>query len=262
MLPRLQVCALAASLLASCAAEAAHRPVPFEFEPTPVIHGSGGSSTGEGVQSSRWHASSMEEPRKWRPSSELPLWNRNQLLLQGYFGAGVYDRIQLDGDSTIDDDATAPLFGGGALWKLAGERVDIGLEAMFNWGGNAEVVAFSSTGAGLVVAVDANVTVFELYGGPFISMFIDRRLRLYASAGPQMEWVEYNEFDPDLDTDVESTAFGVGGYARAGIELLLDTGTLIGIGVRRSQATVDLPDGRGELDLEGTQYLFTVTQGL
>jgi hypothetical protein len=193
-----------------------------------------------------------------------PVWERYQLLLQGYAGWGYYDNVTLDGDpsSSIDDSTSAGLVGGGAQWKLGGDTIDFGLEGMFNISGRGDVVAFSSTSAGAVVAVDADLAVFELYGGPFASVFLGRHLRAYASAGPQAQWVDYTQFDPDLNEDVDSNASGVGTYARVGLELVLESRTMIGLGVRWSKWSVDLPDDRGQLDLEGLQYLFTVTQGL
>ena len=57
------------------------------------------------------------------------------------------------------------------------------------------------------------------------------------------------------------TGFGVGWYARTGIEYLLNPGMMMGIGARWSDSRVDLGSELGDLELDGTQVFLTVTKG-
>ena len=67
-----------------------------------------------------------------------------------------------------------PVLGGGAQWKLAGERLDLGLEALLSFSSRSNLQAFSSSGGTTTVAFDVDLLLVELYGGPFVSKFIGR----------------------------------------------------------------------------------------
>jgi hypothetical protein len=194
-------------------------------------------------------------------------WEPEQMVLQGFVGANIYDTVSRTGGASQPVDGSGaeasqmPALGGGAQWKLAGERLDFGLEAMFSFGGRANATAFVAGGGGAAVAVNIDMLAFELYGGPFVSCFIGERARVYASTGPLMEWADYNQEFSDTGSTDSGTGFGTGWYARTGFEFALSDNTLIGFGVRWSEATVDLDSGLGELSVEGMQYVFTVTEG-
>jgi len=204
----------------------------------------------------------------YEPSSRLaPLaWAPEQPVMQGFFGAGTYDTFQRTGGSTPDvdgagDSTQVPVIGGGAQWKLGGERVDYGLELMFSFGGRANATAFAVGGGGAAVAVSVDMLAFELYGGPFVSCFVGERSRVYVSAGPLMEWADYSQEFASAGTSDSGTGFGTGFYARTGFEFALSDNTLLGLGLRWSEATVDLGAGLGDLDVEGFQFVLTVTEG-
>ena len=125
----------------------------------------------------------------------------------------------------------------------------------FSWESGA--TAFASGGGGAVLAVDVDMLVFDLYGGPFASVFLGEKLRAYVAAGPLLNWVRYDQEGSALDADGDG--FGVGYYARTGLELALP-GSMLGVGVRWSDSTTDLDGGLGELELEGFQVAFTVSR--
>ena len=82
----------------------------------------------------------------------------------------------------------------------------------------------------------------------------------YAGAGPLLQFANYDqEFGGTSDN---GSGFGFGGYARTGLELVLGSGAMVGIGARWSNSTVDLDGGLGDLEIEGTQLMLTVSQGL
>jgi hypothetical protein len=184
------------------------------------------------------------------------------MLTQGYFGAVLYKGDRTGGSrpavSVDDDDLEVPTFGGGAMWKLGGDNIDMGLEAMMSFGWRADAAAVAVGGGGAAVAVDVDLFVFDLYGGPFISMFLGRSVRAYVSAGPLMQWAQYEE--ASVFDDGNSSGFGFGYYARTGVEFVLGGGTMIGMGVRWSDTEVDLDNGLGDLDLTGLQIALTFSQ--
>ncbi len=189
-------------------------------------------------------------------------WRPGEALLQGYFGAVLYEGERSGGarpDVGMDyDEMQLPTLGGGGQWKLAGEHVDFGLEGMlaFNWRSGAS--AYVVGGGGATVAVDVDLFVFDLYGGPFASVFLGDRVRAYASAGPLMQWAQYEESSV-LD-DGNSSGFGLGVYARTGLEFAVGPNSLVGFGVRWSDAKVDLGGDDGDLDVSGVQLAVTFSQ--
>jgi len=206
-----------------------------------------------------------EEVQSWQLQG--PRWEKGHAAMQGFFGASFYDTVERTGGSTPDVDGSdedasqAPVIGGGGQWKLAGERVDLGLEAMFGFSGRANATAFAAGGMGAAIAVDVDMLLFELYGGPFASVFLGDNARVYASAGPLMQWADYEQDSSVAGIDEDGSGFGTGWYARTGIEFGVGHGTMAGLGVRWSDSTIDLGSDVGDLDLEGFQVVLTVTRG-
>jgi hypothetical protein len=191
-----------------------------------------------------------------------PRWRQGAPLMQGFFGAVLYEGERSGGTRPeVDieyDDMQVPTIGGGAQWKLAGDRIDIGVEAMLAFSWRSDATAIAVGGGGAAVAVDVDLFVFDLYGGPFASMFLGDNVRLYASVGPLMQWAEYEE--SSLFDDGNSSGFGLGYYARTGLELMVGRGSMIGMGVRWSDSAVDLSSESGDLDLRGVQIALTFSQ--
>jgi len=184
-------------------------------------------------------------------------------VLQGYLGVTLLDEFKRSGGSGPDVDGsdidTLPLIGGGAQLKLGGERVDWGVEGMlaFNWRANA--VAFTSAGGGGTVAVDVNLLVLELYGGPFASMFLGNDWRAYVSAGPLVQFAHYDQDGAAINDS--GSGFGVGTYARTGFEYRWSNDTMVGLGARWFDSRIDLDSGLGNIDLSGGQVYLTLTRG-
>lgn len=189
-------------------------------------------------------------------------WRNGETLLQGFFGVSEYTNVGIDGatDGDSGDLDQVPLIGGGGQWKMGGERVDLGLEGLLSFGGRANAEAFAIGGSGAAVAVDVDLLIFELYGGPFASMFVGEKLRLYGAAGPLLQWADYVQ--DNGTTEVDGSGFGSGWYARAGFEFALPSRSFLGMGVRWSDSTVDLGSGVGDLDVEGFQIFVTLSRGI
>lgn len=205
-----------------------------------------------------------EKRRKPEDWLDVQRWERGELRLQGYLGARVLDKIERNygggvTDGTDEELSQLPSIGGGALWKFGGDRVDFGFEGLFgaNWRTNA--LAFSSNG-GAVIAVDADILLLDFYGGPFINVPLGKRARVYAAAGPMVQFAQYEESDSSLPEGSYSTGFGTGWYARAGLEVLVGDGLYAGIGARRSESSISLSEDMGTLDLEGIEFFFSMTQ--
>ena len=190
-------------------------------------------------------------------------WREGQVVKQGYFGAAFLE-IERSGGSLaplFDDDFSSPTLGGGAQVKLSGDKVDFGLEGLLALSWRGDVAAFASTGGGAAVAVDVDLLVWDLYGGPFVSVFLGDRMRVYASAGPLIRWGWYDQDGPTAFTSGDGSGFGWGYYARTGIEFGIARNMMIGVAARWTDTEIDLSGGFGDLEVRGVEALLTVTHG-
>jgi hypothetical protein len=214
-------------------------------------------------------APGMMDRRNPPPPSQMkkPLWPVGHTVMQGFLGAYEFETVETNGgdspdiDGSDDDLSQLPAIGGGGQWKLLGNRLDFGFEAMISFGWRANATAFAAGGGGAVVAVDVDMFLIDLYGGPFLSVFLGERVRAYGAAGPLMQWSEFDQDGPD-ELDSDGSGFGTGWYARTGLELRVRPGLMVGGGVRWTDSTIDLDNDMGDLDLEGLQWAFTVSTGI
>jgi hypothetical protein len=211
---------------------------------------------------------------KWRRADPEPetrrfplAWSPGEVLLQGTIGALYLSDFSVDASGSppveLDDDEIEilPAIGGGAQWKLAGNRIDFGLEGLLAMSGRTDLEAFVSTGGSTVAAFDVSLLVLEAYGGPFVSTFLGRTLRVYGGGGPLLQWASYEQ-DDDLDDSEDADGSGGGVYARAGFEFLLPSGKLVGFGARWTDSSIDLGGDFGDLDMSGLEVFVTYSYGL
>jgi hypothetical protein len=186
--------------------------------------------------------------------------------MQGYFGVLMLAEAERSSgslppvDGADDDLASMPTLGGGAMYKIGGQRVDWGVEGMLGFSGRADATAFYAGGGGAAIAVDIDLLVFDLYGGPFVSVFLGNRLRVYGAAGGLLQWASYDQSGSSAIDTGDGSGFGSGYYVRGGAEISLSPGTLLGFGVRWSESEVDLSGNLGNLDLAGTQAVVTISR--
>lgn len=190
-------------------------------------------------------------------------WVDGQPLMHGFLGLSQFSSVEA-GDGDIDGDAgdldELPLIGGGAQWRLGGRRFDLGLEGLLSFSGRANAAAFVSTGGGAALAVDVDLLLFQVFGGPFASLFLGDRLRLYGGAGPLLQFADYDQTGNGLADS--GSGFGYGWYARTGVEYALKSRNLVGLGVRWSDTSVDLGSSLDDLEIDGLELVLTVSRGL
>ncbi|HEX6886301.1 MAG TPA: hypothetical protein VF530_23200 [Planctomycetota bacterium] len=194
-------------------------------------------------------------------------WQVGQVLLQGFGGVKYLSDFRLDGNGSgpieLDEDEVEvlPMVGGGAQWKLTGRAFDLGLEGFLSFAGRSDLEAFAAGGGGAVVAIDVNLLLFEAYGGVFASRFLGERVRLHGGVGPLLSWVSYDPDDDDGGSGDDADGSGGGAYARAGLEFLLPSGRLAGLGVRWSESSIDLGRELGDLELGALELFVSYSYG-
>lgn len=206
-------------------------------------------------------ASGRTIPQQDRASNRASKPVKVQVLI----GASFFDDLEFErtaGGSTVEVDLTeVPAFGIAGQRPLAGGRLEVGFEAglMFSWWHDDAQVFAPGTGT-VIVRLDNWLWLTDVSVGAYVSTVLADRVRLYAGVGPLLMFGY-------LDTHTESfaeteTEFGVGGYARGGVEIGLADGSFLGLGVRGLTTTVEFEDGQAAAHVEGWQAMFTFTQRL
>lgn len=238
---RVPIALLASLAVASCAASPPAAPPPRAYAPLAPPR------------------AEPERARQVRAPDPYP----GQPLMQGYFGATRIESFELTGGGALveePDIVQTPFLGGGGQWALGGGRVDLGVEAGLAFSFRTDGGAFASGPDGAVVAVDVDLLLVDLYGGLFASTFLGERWRVYGAAGPLMQLASLDTEGEGVDDS--GSGFGLGYYLRGGIEFVLASHTMIGLGARWSQSTIDFSDGFGDVGLDLSQLYFSVTTGL
>jgi hypothetical protein len=205
----------------------------------------------------------VQGPPRRRPDMD---WQKGEVLMQGFFGWTDYSKVSVNdgiGDHVDGDNGdvdSMPFIGGGAQYKMGGDRISLGLEGMFSFGGRANAAAVAVGGGGAVVAVDVDLFVFDMYGGPFISIPLGDKMRVYGAVGPLLQWGDYDQHGNNLHAN--GSGFGTGWYARTGFEFEVGSRTYLGFGARWSDSSIDLSGTPHDLDLEGLEYMITVSTGI
>src|SRR6185436_15697759 len=118
-------------------------------------------------------------------------------------------------------------------------------------------------GGSVVVVADNDIFLFDFFGGPFFDLMLGQRTRVYVGAGPLLQWGSVDlDWNQPIQGHVHSSdsGFGVGWYARTGIEFAMRPGLQIGFGIRWVDSYLDLSGDIDRLDFEGEQYYLTVTE--
>jgi len=193
----------------------------------------------------------------------------NPYIVQALLGAVQYEDLKFgveDGDGEIDL-SLIPQLGAGWGTIPKGDRFQYGLECSFLLGFKIDNISFSSTSSGgATIRISSSMWMFDLAGGPYASLFLDKkhRVRIYASGGPLMTYADYSS-DRDDGVIIEETsesAFGLGLYARTGFEFRIYEAGMLGLGVRGSWANLDFSEVGGSSKLTGVAAFVSFTAGL
>ena len=197
-------------------------------------------------------------------------WGENYTV-QSLLGVVQYENLKFNVEGTTKeiDLSLLPQLGAGWGTLPRGDRFQYGLECSFLMGFMADDISFiSAGGSGLYVKISTSMWMFDLAGGPYANLFLDKnhKVRIYAAAGPLMTYANYRSRREDASlpedtTDYES-AFGIGVYARTGFEFRIYEAGMLGLGVRGSWANIDLSDVGGSSELTGLAAFVSFTAGL
>jgi hypothetical protein len=200
--------------------------------------------------------------------SEYDTWDKNYAV-QALLGAMKFDDLEFeveDGQKEEADLSTIPQLGGAWGTLPKGDRFQYGLECSFLMGFRVKDLEYLVINSGLRAEVSVSLWTFDLAGGPYASLFLDKgkKVRLYGGAGPLMMYADYNsdkDLSDDTTDDEDESAFGVGVYARAGLEIRMYKYGMLGMGVRSIYADIDFNEVKGTSDVRGIAAFVTFTAG-
>ncbi len=203
-------------------------------------------------------------------------WDKNYTV-QALLGAVQFENLKIDdesgnGDPAEIDLALIPQFG--AAWGTMpkDDRFQYGLEASFLLGLRFDDINYASVGgSGLYVSISTSMWMFDLAGGGYASLFLDknRKTRIYVGGGPLMVYADYSSEREETDSvgeeetfDNNESAFGIGAYARAGFEFRIYEQGMLGLGARGTWSSLDLSEIGGSTELTGYAAFVSFTAGL
>ncbi|MCB9913999.1 MAG: hypothetical protein H6828_02480 [Planctomycetes bacterium] len=210
---------------------------------------------------------SREPSLPYAPLGTLTDMTPGQTNVQGLVGASFHAQADRSGgpvppaDPQPEEFEQMPTLGGVFQTALWDGTLDAGLEV----GGtlsfrSGDGYVFASGSGGGVVAVDIDLSLLDVFGGPFVSLPLGDEVRAYAAAGPLLQFVSWQQSGPGVEQN--GSGFGTGLYARSGLELEVHDNLLVGLCVRWYGSHSTLSDSLGHLDLSGTQVLVSFTAGL
>lgn len=200
--------------------------------------------------------------------SEYDTWEQNYAV-QALLGAMKFKDLEFtveEGQDEETDLSLIPQVGGAWSTLPKGDRFQYGLECSFLLGFQFDDLEYLVINSGLRAKVSVSLWTFDLAGGPYASLFLDKekRVRIYGGAGPLMMYADYNsdkDLSDDTTDDEDESAFGVGVYARTGLEIRLYKYGMLGMGARYVYADIDFSEVNGTTDVRGVAAFVTFTAG-
>jgi len=162
------------------------------------------------------------------------------------------------------NDFDIKIFGVDAQGPFGGGPLKYGIETGAVFSIDSDVRHFrassGSSGGTAAVAVDVDAFMMDYFFGGYIGLELSKWLRLYVGSGPLLIWGIWETEPKDSDSQELSSdseiEFGVGLYARAGIDIFLSEQFGLNMGVRINKTTMRFEDEGGDVDIEGLQYYF------
>lgn len=200
-------------------------------------------------------------------------------LLQGVIGAARFETDTLtfhvpSAEASKEEDLSSmPYVGviGQQFFNRGSTRIGVEAGALFGWRSRDTTIVAGSNQA--VVRIDTSFWLIDLSAGVCLDQMMGSRWRLYLAAGPAMVFGEYEEDDDVSDEEGDGdpgeetgfrgeseSGFGIGGYARAGLEYEFAPQSLIGISVRGLATDLDFDNAVDHSGVRGVQGLLTFTR--
>ncbi|MDF7808762.1 hypothetical protein P4E94_15040 [Pontiellaceae bacterium B12219] len=207
----------------------------------------------------------------WAQFHKYDVWEEN-FTVSGLLGAVQYQNLKFTPPDSAEpaevDLSLIPQVGGAWTTLPRGERFQYGLEATFLLGFRFDDVNYAYLGGGgAYISLSTSMWMFDLAGGPYMNLFLTKTdtVRIFAGAGPTMTFAMYQSdrtySDSSTTESDDESAFGLGLYARAGIEFRVVEKGMLGMSVRGSWANLDFTEVGGSSNVDGIGLYASFTAG-
>lgn len=184
------------------------------------------------------------------------------------------DRIDENGQPIAIEFPTLPTGGIEGEYRYGGERIAWGLNpgGSIAWKSSGTRVSggfTSETGGVIRIDIDNSLFIGELHLGGYLRGRLTESITAYIAAGPMVTYGRIEVEDDDLPgiepagtielESSNSSDFGFGYYARAGIDFSIGGEQSVGVGVRYMRTKLDFDNDVGEIDLEGPSFILSFT---
>ena len=199
--------------------------------------------------------------------------------IQGLIGAADFDKDRMtfaepatnDSEAfSTDDLSTMPYLGIAGQFALGEAASHIGIDTSLLFGWRSDDTKVYAGDGKARIKIDSDLWLIDVAIGLYAQTMMGDRWRLYAAAGPMMLFGEYSDdkkqdeptVDPLVETDGSSSdsEFGVGGYARLGLEYRLYNDAFMGIAVRGITTNLEFDRAIEDGGLAGVQGFVTFTR--
>jgi len=198
---------------------------------------------------------------------------------QGLVGAASFDEDQLTfaestpnnlGETSTNDLSTMPYVGIAGQFPLSDTATHIGIDASLLVGWRSDDTSVAAGNGQARIKIDSDLWLVDMAIGLYAQTILGNRWRLYGAVGPMVIFGEYSDDVSEEDLTVtpatgtgesnNDSAFGVGGYAKLGLEYYLTGDALIGIAVRGIATNLEFDQAIEGGKLTGVQGFVTFTR--
>ena len=199
--------------------------------------------------------------------------------VQAFIGAAEFDEDPMtfskaSGDDpdayTTNDLSSMPFLGVGGQYAFSEGNSHFGLDGTILVGWRSRDSSVSAGNGQAEVKLDTNLWLVDLAMGVYAQTIFGQHWRLYLAAGPLMLFGEYSEESEEEDLEVTPTeerdssssdsGFGIGGYARVGLEYRLANNAFMGFCVRAIDTNLEFDSALDDSGLSGVQGFITYSQ--
>jgi len=199
--------------------------------------------------------------------------------VQAFIGAAEFDEEQMTFSETSSDDpasattndlSSMPFLGVGGQYAFSEGNTHFGLDGTILVGWRSRDSSVAAGNGQARVKLDTDLWLIDLAMGVYAQTIFGDHWRVYVAAGPLMLFGEYaeeaEEDDPEVTTNEESehsssdSGFGIGGYARAGLEYRLANNAFMGLCVRGVVSNLEFDGALDDSGLSGVQGFLTYSQ--
>ncbi|MFZ5570244.1 MAG: outer membrane beta-barrel protein [Thermodesulfobacteriota bacterium] len=212
----------------------------------------------------------------WAAVSRAESDLEKNMAVQVMLGATKYDGLVFEEQSAQDPATTAeaeftwlPLIGLSGQLPILRNRMDFGLEGGLMGGWKRDSTYAHGQNGNVTVYFKNSLWLVDLSMGPYLSVNVKDKVRLYGACGPMLMGGSYTLEAEETDSVEEyiearsdsDSVFGPGFYGRAGVEFRLPDNSLMGFGVRVYTVQLDFGNIAGTQDVKAVQFMLTYTIG-